>query len=385
MKVVGRSSLRSRVAFNRNELGGSFGDLGTDLPLIMAMLVVNDLDAASTFIMFGLLQIFTGLAYGLPMPVQPLKAMAAIMITTGMSGELLYGAGLVVGITMLFLSLSGLITTFDKLVPRCVVRGIQIGLGMKLMLVAIGFMQEEGFGWILSLVGVLIVLALSGNKKVPPSLILIILGLFVALFTGLQRDIILGGIALSLPKFYMPSLNAMAEGGLLLAIPQLPLSIANSIMATSLLVSDLFPQRSVSVRRISMTYGVMNLVAPFVSGIPVCHGSGGLAGHHRFGARTGGSVVLYGLMYLTLGGFFASVIHEVTKIFPFPILGVLLFFEGFALLKLIRHVTAVREELSVALLVGVLIIGLPGAYGFLVGMIGGILIFEMLKRRRVEL
>ncbi|MFQ5853028.1 MAG: putative sulfate/molybdate transporter [Candidatus Binatia bacterium] len=169
-----------------------------------------------------------------------------------------------------------------------------------------------------------------------------------------------------------------------MALPQIALSLGNSIIATSLLVSDLFPdRRDITVEKISRTYGLMNLAIPFLSGMPVCHGAGGLAGHYRFGARTGGSVILYGLIYIAFGMFFSSVIGDVVKIFPFPILGVLLFFEGFALAQLLHHVPAVPKEFPVALLVGIIIIGLP--YGFLIGMICGILIFYALQRGRITL
>ncbi|MFQ5542469.1 MAG: putative sulfate/molybdate transporter, partial [Candidatus Binatia bacterium] len=166
--------------------------------------------------------------------------------------------------------------------------------------------------------------------------------------------------------------------------PQIALSLGNSIIATSLLVSDLYPERGdIRVEKISRTYGLMNLIVPFLRGIPVCHGAGGLAGHYRFGARTGGSVVIYGLVYVVFGMFFSSAIGEVVKIFPFPILGVLLFFEGFALVQLLRHVPMIPKEFPVALIVGILIIGIP--YGFLIGMICGIFIFYLLRKNKITL
>ena len=61
-----------------------------------------------------------------------------------------------------------------------------------------------------------------------------------------------------------------------------------STIATSVLVRDLFPGRpTLGIRHITLAYGSMNLVVPFFSGVPVRHGCGGLAGHYRFGARTG--------------------------------------------------------------------------------------------------
>lgn len=190
--------------------------------------------------------------------------------------------------------------------PECVVRGIQFGLGMNLMLVATGYMQKMGWlGWVISGVGILLVLLMGQNKRVPVSLLLVVLGLVIAGFTDLRKDLIVSGMGFAFPQLRIPEWRDLLDGGLLLALPQIPLSLGNSIIATSLLVSDLFPsRREITVKKISLTYGLMNLAVPFLSGVPVCHGAGGLAGHYRFGARTGGSVILYGLIYIIFGMFF---------------------------------------------------------------------------------
>ena len=71
---------RVPLAFTRHELAGAFGDLGTDLPLLVGVVLATGMDATTAFVVFGVLQILSGLVYRLPMPVQPLKAMAAIAI-----------------------------------------------------------------------------------------------------------------------------------------------------------------------------------------------------------------------------------------------------------------------------------------------------------------
>src|SRR5713101_6639205 len=97
---------RPRIAFNRNELSGAFGDIGTDFPLVVGMILAAGLDPASVMIVFGAMQVLTGLLYGMPMPVQPLKAMAALVITQKLGGDVLYGGGLAIGIVMLLLSVT---------------------------------------------------------------------------------------------------------------------------------------------------------------------------------------------------------------------------------------------------------------------------------------
>lgn len=84
----------------------------------MGMIAANGLDPASTFLVFGLFQILTGLRYGLPMPVQPLKAIAAIMITSGLPKEAMFGAGLVLGVAMTVLAVTNLITRIADLIRR---------------------------------------------------------------------------------------------------------------------------------------------------------------------------------------------------------------------------------------------------------------------------
>ena len=121
----------SSIRFDRNELAGAFGDLGTDLPLIVGISLAAHLDATSVLIMFGVMQILTGLRYRIPMPVQPLKAMAAIVIAQKVSGSVLFGAGLAIGVTMFILSVTGLIDWLARVVPKNVIRGIQFGLGLQ--------------------------------------------------------------------------------------------------------------------------------------------------------------------------------------------------------------------------------------------------------------
>src|SRR5437879_8629570 len=81
------ASTRPAIRFDRNELSGAFGDMGTDVPLIIGVALASHLDGASVLIMFGAMQILTGLAYRMPMPVQPLQAMAAIVIAQQRSEE----------------------------------------------------------------------------------------------------------------------------------------------------------------------------------------------------------------------------------------------------------------------------------------------------------
>ena len=369
-----------RIRFDRNELAGSFGDIGTDLPLIVGIVLATGLDAGGVFIVFGLLQIATGLFYGLPMPMQPLKAMAVLVITQKIAGGVLLGAGLAIGATMLVLTLSGALGLLSRWIPRCVIRGIQFGLGLSLASLALkDYIPSLGVpGYALAAAGLLVMLVLWGNRRVPPGLLVIGIGVLYALATDLRLGTIADGFGVSLPAFRLPDMSDLWTGFLVLALPQIPLSLSNSVFATEQTIRDLFPERAVSARRIGLTYSAVNLIAPLLGGIPACHGCGGLAGHYAFGARTGGSVILYGAFYLVTGLFLSAPLHEVLKAFPQPILGVVLLFEALTLLALVRDQAAAPRDLPIALLVGVLAFAVP--QGYVVGLVLGSVVFYGFRR-----
>jgi MFS superfamily sulfate permease-like transporter len=360
-----------RIQFNRHEIAGSFGDIGTDLPLIVGMIQAVSLDSASVFIMFGLMQIITGFVYGLPMPMQPLKAMAVLVITQKVSGEILWGAGIGIGAIMLLLTLSGTLNWLARLIPLCVVRGIQFGLGLSLASLALKtYIPAENIsGYILAALGFLILIMIPKNSPIPGGLVVIGLGILYAVSFKLNLGAIVSGISLGLPQFHYPTGENIFTGFFILALPQLPLSISNSVIATEQTIKDLFGDRGISIRRIGLTYSLANLIVPFFSGIPVCHGCGGLAGHYTLGARTGGSVILYGSMYVVIGLFFSQVFAQIVQVFPQPILGIVLLFEALTLLLFVRDQAGSKQNLTISLLVGMIAFSVP--QGYIVGLIIG--------------
>ena len=373
------------IRFDRNELAGAFGDIGTDLPLVVGVALAAHLDGTSVLTMFGLMQILTGLRYRIPMPVQPLKAMAAIVIAQKLGGPVLYGAGLAIGITMLLLSISGLIDWLARVVPKSVIRGIQFGLGLQLATLALKeYVQADGIsGYWLAAVAFVLAVIFLGNRRYPAALFLVVIGFVYAFAFKLQVSSILEGVGFGLPKVHIPRWPDVLTGFLLLALPQIPLSLGNSILATRQIAEDLFPGRPLKVRQISLTYALMNLINPFFGGIPTCHGSGGIAGHYAFGARTGGSVVIEGGLYVFIGLFFGRGFDAIVGVFPLPILGVILLFEGLALILLARGLSPSKGDLTIILLVGLIAVGLP--YGYLIGMIVGVGLAYLVKRELITL
>jgi MFS superfamily sulfate permease-like transporter len=378
MKALITQKIKKNVRFDRNELAGSFGDIGTDLPLIIGMIGVSGIDSASTFIVYGFLQVLSGLYYGVPMAVQPLKAVATIVIAQHLTGDVIYGGGLAIGLIMLFMTITGLVRKLSKIVAKPIVRGVQFGLGLTLANVALKdyVMSNSGFlEWLLVIIAFLIVLFLLGNRKYPAALVVIVLGgVYAVFFQITDLRCFIPSFQFSFPKLNLPDWQNVLDGFLLLALPQIPLSIGNSILASEQLVKDYYPEKKISASKIGFTYSLMNIVSPFLSGIPVCHGSGGMAGHYAFGARTGGSVVIYGMFYLVLGVFFSQSFEEIIKIFPIQILGVILFFEAITLVLLMKDLKSVKSEIYIAIIVGLIAFGIP--YGFLIGLVIGVLLYK---------
>ncbi|MCS7025455.1 MAG: putative sulfate/molybdate transporter [Bryobacteraceae bacterium] len=361
------------LRFDRREWSGAFGDLGTDLPLLAGMILAAQLDATSVLTVFGLMQIATAVLYRMPMPVQPLKAMAAIVISQKVAPEVLYGGGLAIGVSMLVLTATGFIDFINRVVSKPVVRGIQSGLGLQLAAIALKeYLSSEGArGVALAGVGFFLTLFLLGRRRIPAALILVALGAAYGAFWKLDLAALPASVAFRLPQLQAPKLADVWTGFLLLALPQIPLSICNSILATRQIAEDLFPQRRITARGIAWTYSAMNLINPFFGGVPTCHGSGGLAGHYAFGGRTGGSVIIYGALFACLGLFFGPGFQAWVNAFPLPLLGVLLIFESLSLLALLRDLAPDQTNFRIALLVGLIASSIP--YGYLVGLLVGML------------
>ena len=135
----------------------------------------------------------------------------------------------------------------------------------------------------------------------------------------------------------------LRDGGL----AQIPLTATNAVIATSVLVSQYWPDRRVTERQLSLNMGVMNLIFPFFGGMPLCHGAGGLAGQYYFGARTGGANLIEGVTEISLGLFLGASIAALFAAFPLAIVGAMMFLVGVELVKFARDLRFNRELASV--------------------------------------
>jgi MFS superfamily sulfate permease-like transporter len=372
-------SLRERLRFDRRELSGAFGDVGTDLPLMIGILRTTGLHVPSALFAFGLMQIMTGLIYGIPMAVQPLKAMAVIVIAQKLPASALLGGGLAIGISMLVLTVSGTLSWLGRYVPRPVIRGIQLGLALQLSMLALKdyLPKDSQVGYVLAAFSATAILVFRTNRRLPITPLILLAGVLWAIVGGkLSIHEIAASVGFHLPRPHLPTLSDVITGFVTLAIPQLPLSIGNSVLATQRLAQDLFPHAKISHKKIGYTYSLMNLIIPFLGGIPTCHGCGGLAGMHFFGGRTGGAPVIYGLFYITLGLMFGGAFDTVVKLFPLSLLGVILMFEAIALMQNITDVASDKRSFFLCCLCGVCAAYLPN--GYVIALLGGIIVDRLL-------
>ena len=182
------STMSSGIKFDRNEFAGSLGDIGTDLPLLTGIILASGLEPVNVLVVFGLAQIASGLIYRMPMPIQPLKAMAALVIAQGCSASVIAGAGIAIGAIMIVLTLTGVLERMVKVVPPAVVRGIQFGLGIKLALIALHkYLPSAGMpGYVLATIGGVLAFVLLGSRRYPSGLFLIPLGIVWSVFFTLD-------------------------------------------------------------------------------------------------------------------------------------------------------------------------------------------------------
>jgi SulP family sulfate permease len=346
------------VRFDRRELAGAVADLGVFVPIAVALIVTNGLSPSAVLLPAGLLYVAAALVYQLPIPVQPLKAFGAIAIAHGLGvGEIAAGALLMGGI-FIALGSTGLLDAAARIFPRPVIRGVQLVVGLLFLKIAWGLVADPPKAFTehaldprfaVPLAAAALVVALT-LKRYGVSLALV--GIGSVFMLALAH----GSLELGPASLAMPSLDAAAfwTAFTVLVLPQLPLSFANSCLATTDAARTYFGVAASRVRpgKLATTFGSANVLAGAVGGMPVCHGAGGLTAHVSFGARTGGAPLVMGIALIALAiGVGASLAGLLTA-FPLPVLAALLASAGILHIGLLRDLEGLPAW-SLALLVGI--------------------------------
>jgi len=320
--------------FNLREFGGALGDWGTLIPFIIGYISIVGLNPAGVFLCLGITNIILGIKFNLPLPVQPQKTIGAIAISISRpwSPNLVVSTGFGTGIIWALLGFTKFLEKIVKKVPQVAVRGIQLGLGLILGWTAI---QLISLDIVLGIISFSVIIVSLKIKKIPSSIILVALGLILIIW---NQSIILSDFQFKLPsfEFQIPRWDNILRGMVIAGIAQLFLTLTNVMIATVSLIKELFPEKDqeVSASDLALSMGVMNIFTPFLGGIPLCHGSGGLASQYAFGARTGGSMILEGLLEIFLGLFLSETLFLIFTAFPQAILGAMLLYTAFLLAKI---------------------------------------------------
>jgi len=365
--------------YNKMEFAGAFGDLGTLIPFVVGYITLNKMDPLGILVAFGLFKIFVGLYFRTPIPVQPMKAIGGMAIAHAgtITPGMIWGSGIFTGLFWLLMGITGAVAWIEKVTTKPVVRGIMLGLGLSFVMEGLGMMKVQP---LLAIGGIALTLFLMNNQRLPAMLALLVYGIG---FAFIQKPELFGELSHLSIRFRLPELTLgqitwkeVLSGFVILGLPQAPLTLGNAIIATVSENNNHFPERKVTAKKISIDHGVMNLISASIGGVPLCHGAGGMAGHLRFGARTGGALVILGVIVLLTGLFLSDSVSLIFQVFPRPILGVILFFAGVELALVIKDIKLKKQNLFVLLVTaGTAMWNMGVAY------LAGLILYYGLQRR----
>ncbi|MBI2859553.1 MAG: sulfate permease [Chloroflexi bacterium] len=368
---------RPRFVFSLKELSGAVGDLGTFLPHVLGAITVAGLSPAGVFAAFGLFYLAGGAFYGIPIAVQPMKASSAAVLIQGMTPAEVTAGALLIGTFFLIAGATGLVNFLSRITPRWTTSGIQLGLGISLAWLGLKMAWSQP---VLSAIVAGAMVLMLFTRKVPAALAGLALGTGLAFALGLNTTIPKLEWGLHLPGAAIPAPGDFLRAAYLAVLPQIPLTLTNAIIVTAALARQYFPKEEhhATVRNLSLSTGIGNLLSAPLGGYMMCHGAGGLAGHYRFGARTGGAPVIIGAAFLLLGLFLGGGGVALLALIPAAVIGSLLLFSGLELAASSRAWQPVSWATAFAAGVAVLAIVLNPAAGFA----GGLAVAWALKRWR---
>lgn len=369
----------SRWPITRLDVAGAFGDVGVLFPIAIALISLNRLNPTAVFLGAGLAYILSGWYFRVPIPVQPLKAVAAIALALHLPASTIASAGLLMGAVLLLIGITNLAPLLARLFTLPIVRGIQLGLGLLLAREGLRLILGRREGWVLggviavsslliALGAAAILLAFRHSQRFPAALVLLFVGAVVGVLSHWSAlpSFDLGPLPL---EFIRPEASELRLALVTLVLPQFALTFGNSIVASENTARILYgPQaRRVSTRALSLGIGAMNLASGAILAAPMCHGSGGITAHYKFGARSQKSNYVIGGVCLLLALFGASAVG-LLKLIPMTVLGVFLIYVGIQHAAFLRDIVRNRVYLLIAVAVGLVALATTNlTWGFLVG------------------
>jgi SulP family sulfate permease len=386
----------SRWPLTRLDVAGAFGDVGVLFPIAIALISLNGMNPTAVFLAAGLAYILAGAYFRIPIAVQPLKAVAAIALALHLPPASLAAAGLAMGAVLCVIGLTNLAPRLARLFTLPIVRGIQLGLGLLLAREGIRLILGHkappllagalpASSLLMALGATAILLALRKSSRFPASLVLLGAGLVLGISEHWRAlsSLDLGPLPLDILP---PQAGLVRTAFVALVVPQFALTFGNSIVATESTAAILYgPQaRRVTTRALSLSIGVMNLGAAAIQAAPMCHGSGGITAHNKFGARSEKSSYVIGAVCLLLALFGHSALGLLGLI-PLTVLGVFLIYVGIQHGSFVHDIVKNRVWLFIAVTVGLVALATTNlTWGFLVGFVlqGLHLAYLKLRARR---
>jgi SulP family sulfate permease len=327
--------MRRSLGIDRHELAGGLGDAGLFIPIAVALVAVNGLNATAVFAIGGLAYLGTAAYFRVPVPVQPLKAFAAAAIALKLDAGVIAAGALLMSVAMAVLALTRLAGWLAERFPLVLVRGIQASVAM--LLVKAGFDLAQRGNWkglppvsertgLITAVGACVLLFAARRLRLPGTLLVLAGGVVagVAVSGGLPHV----GWGPQMVGLSLPAGHDFAIALTTLVLAQLPLTFGNAVVATADAERSYFGERAARVRpnRLAASIGLTNLVTGLAHGLPLCHGAGGVTAHYKLGARTAAATASVGALYLVLAlAFGASLPAVLHLLLPGALAGMLLF------------------------------------------------------------
>ncbi len=347
------------------DLSGAVADLGIFVPLVAALILVNGLQPGPLLLVAGLLSLLSGLWFRIPFPVQPLKALTALAVAQQLAPDVIHAAGLLIGLTLIVLTVTGLADRVARAFTRQVIRSLQLAVGVLLIVTAVRLAltpptlfvgsppPSTSLGLMLLTVG-LVALAVW-RRWYAAAGALVAIGAVVAWAVSRPE---LGPVALSVPVVGVPPMSVWGTAFVLLVIPQLPLTYGNAVVGMAALAREQFPSATrVRPGSVALSCGLGNVGAALLGGMPMCHGSSGFTAHVRLGARTAMMNVLLGGTFIVLGVVFSGQVLVLFGLLPVWALAGFLAYAG------LRHALLVLDLRGVPLIVAVTAAGAGIATG----------------------
>jgi SulP family sulfate permease len=401
-----RTGMNSGLRFNRMELAGSLGDLGTILPLAIGMILINGLSPMGLFLMVGLFYVFSGLYFRVTSPVEPMKVISAYAIATGITASQIQASSLWLFLLLIVIGGTGIITVIGRFIPKPVIRGVQLSTGVLLVSQGVKLMigtskfqalkqaaepylivQALGpipLGLIIGGVLGMLTLVLLDNKRLPAAIVVVGAGVLIGLLWGTREGFQQIQLGLYPPEwlpYELPSATDFTFALLVLVIPQVPMTLGNAVISNADLSIQYFPEdgRRVTYRALCISMALANLGSFFLGGMPMCTGAGGLASRYRFGARTGGSNLMIGSIFIALALLLGDHLMGVIYLLPMSALGILLIFAGAQLSLTLLDINTRKD-----LFVSILIVGITLASNLAAGFLVGIIVAHVLKSEKLN-